>query len=75
MKFSIERMVKYIKSKLQKTPPKPLECPYCGGIEWHEGPSGGEATSIMCANESCQHWFTYHDAIIWEDLHETGPRF
>jgi len=57
----------------KKAPPAPLKCPYCGGIEWHEGPSGGMSTSIMCGNPECEHWFTFHQWIIpLEDLHRTG---
>jgi hypothetical protein len=32
-------------------------CTYCGGTKWYEGPSGGAATNILCANEKCRHWF------------------
>ncbi len=32
-----------------------LYCPNCGGDQWYEGPSGGMATNIKCAN--CGIWF------------------
>ena len=28
-------------------------CPFCGGIDFYEGPSGGMATNWYCANELC----------------------
>jgi hypothetical protein len=55
--------------------PSPLRCPYCGGNEWYEGPSGGMSTNIMCANPDCEHWFNYHQGIIpMDDLHKVGWR-
>ena len=28
-------------------------CPFCGGSQFIEGPSGGASTNIYCANEAC----------------------
>ncbi|HEY4498324.1 MAG TPA: hypothetical protein VJA63_01705 [Candidatus Paceibacterota bacterium] len=28
-------------------------CPFCGGNEFQEGPSGGAATNYRCANPNC----------------------
>jgi len=54
-----------------KQPPDRLQCPYCGGTKWHEGPSGGMSTNIMCAK--CERWFNHHKWIIpMDDLHQVG---
>lgn len=29
-------------------------CPFCGGNEFYDGPQGGMALNIFCANEECQ---------------------
>lgn len=34
-------------------------CKYCGGTKFYEGPGGGAAQNLLCANEDCRHWFNY----------------
>ena len=34
-----------------------MKCSYCGGVEFLEGPTGGLAVNLLCANEECRHWF------------------
>lgn len=35
------------------------QCPFCGHTEFIEGPSGGMATNIYCANEVCDARFNF----------------
>jgi hypothetical protein len=51
------------------------KCTYCGGTEWYEGPSGGVATNILCANKACRHWFNYVPSPmdILDDLKRVEP--
>lgn len=54
--------------------PGPLKCAYCQGTEFYEGPSGGAAINILCANPACRHWFNYCPAIGYvEDLNRVEP--
>jgi len=51
-----------------------VKCTYCGGDKFHEGPSGGMSTNILCANPDCRHWFNYHGGILpMDDLHRVEP--
>ncbi|RNJ49398.1 hypothetical protein [Methylocystis hirsuta] len=65
--------------KIQKTPeptpePKYIICPNCGHDHFFEGPSGGVAMNIMCAN--CEQWFNYlgfgRNLSTLDSLHQVG---
>ena len=62
----------------RKTPPLNFEensvptCTYCGGTEFYEGPSGGMATNILCANPECRHWFNHIMGRL-DDLNSQEP--
>lgn len=49
-----------------------MECTYCGGTDFYEGPSGGLSTNILCANDDCRHWFN-HTPFGLEDLERVEP--
>lgn len=50
------------------------KCTYCGGTDFYEGPSGGLAVNIRCANEECRHWFNYMVPLDkLEDLNRVEP--
>jgi hypothetical protein len=36
-----------------------VRCKYCNGTSFYEGPYGGLAMNILCANKDCRHWFNY----------------
>lgn len=57
----------------QPEPQKNMECPYCKGDKFIEGPSGGMSTNVLCANEECRHWFNYTPGLPLDDLHRTEP--
>lgn len=63
------------RSAEQPTPPKPapIKCTYCGGTEWLMGPEGGACQNILCANDTCRHWFNYSPIGIFEDMHRVEP--
>lgn len=50
-----------------------IKCTYCGGTEFHEGPSGGGSTNILCANPQCRHWFNHNPFFKLEDLNKIEP--
>lgn len=50
-----------------------IKCPNCGGVKWHEGPSGGMSTNILCANKECRHWYNHTGFGELEDLHRVEP--
>jgi len=52
-----------------------MKCKYCGGTKFYEGPSGGLATNVLCANPKCRHWFNYLPEPIdrLDDLNRVEP--
>lgn len=44
---------------IPKPPTNGIVCPDCSGTKWYEGPEGGVAMNIKCANPACGHWFNY----------------
>lgn len=63
----------------EKSPPEEsksqqLQCLYCHGTSFYEGPSGGMSTNILCANNECRHWFNYTALINkLDDLNRVEP--
>ena len=49
-----------------------LQCTYCKGTEFYEGPAGGVSVNVLCAEESCRHWFNY-TPFGMEDLNRVEP--
>ena len=50
-----------------------MKCTYCGGTKFYEGPSGGMAVNVLCANPNCRHWFNDAGPFGFEDLHRVEP--
>ena len=51
-----------------------MNCTYCGGSKFYEGPSGGLSTNVLCVNPECRHWFNYTDVLnTMEDLNSVEP--
>src|ERR1700733_5028546 len=49
-----------------------VTCTYCGGTQFHKGPSGGLAVNVLCANPDCRHWFN-HTPFGLDDLNRVEP--
>ena len=49
-----------------------MNCTYCGGSEFYEGPSGGASINVLCANKDCRHWFN-DTPFGFDDLHRVEP--
>jgi hypothetical protein len=51
-----------------------MNCTYCGGDKFYEGPSAGFSINILCQNPKCRHWFNYEQVLDkLEDLHKIEP--
>lgn len=50
-----------------------MKCTYCSGTKFYEGPSGGLAVNVLCANPDCRHWFSDLGPLGFEDLHRVEP--
>lgn len=50
-----------------------MKCTYCGGTKFYEGPSGGMAVNVLCANPKCRHWFNDMGSLGFDDLYMVEP--
>jgi hypothetical protein len=52
-----------------------MECPYCKGTDFYEGPTGGMMMNVICADEECRHKFNLNTLTgELEDLKSVQPK-
>lgn len=61
------------KKNVRKRKETSLRCLYCDGTKFYEGPQGGAAMNVLCANAECRHWFNWVGTRL-DDLHSIEPK-
>jgi hypothetical protein len=46
------------------------QCPFCGSLDFYEGPSGAGSVNIACAEQLCEAKFCYHGGTFTAQLIE-----